>query len=125
MTVRVRARGLPAGFHGFHVHAIGKCEPPRFTSAMGHLRREGQEHRDHMGDLPVLLINSNGSGRLVAVTDRFTLADLRDADGSAVIVHANPDDYANIPPERYEPDPDRTTLDTGDARARLACGTVR
>ena len=30
--VTARFRGLPPGAHGFHVHAVGKCEPP-FTSA--------------------------------------------------------------------------------------------
>jgi len=125
VRVRVRARDLPPGFHGFHVHAVGRCQPPGFTTAGGHLKREGQEHRDHAGDLPVLLVNRDGTGRLVTVTDRFSLRDLRDADGSAVIVHANPDNYANIPTDRYDPDPDRTTLDTGDAGARLACGVIR
>jgi Cu-Zn family superoxide dismutase len=123
--VNVHARNLPPGFHGFHVHTVGKCERPAFTSAMGHLAMPGQDHPNHRGDLPVLLINADRSGRLVAVTDRFTLSDLRDADGSAVIVHANRDNYANIPTDRYDPDPDRTTLDTGDAGARLACGVVR
>jgi superoxide dismutase, Cu-Zn family len=50
---------------------------------------------------------------------------LRDADGSAVILHANPDSYANIPTDRYDPDPDATTRATGDASGRLACGAVR
>jgi len=49
--------------------------------------------------------------------------DLFDADGSAVIVHASPDNYANIP-TRYVATPDSTTFGTGDAGGRVACGVV-
>jgi superoxide dismutase, Cu-Zn family len=124
-VVRVEVWGLPAGFHGFHVHAVGSCVAPDFVSAGGHLNPGSATHPHHAGDLPSLLVNQEGTGRLVAETDRFTLEELRDADGSAVIVHANRDNYANIPTDRYEPDPDATTLATGDAGARLACGQVR
>jgi Cu-Zn family superoxide dismutase len=124
IVVRVRTHGLPAGFHGFHVHAVGRCQAPDFMSAMGHLKRGAQVHGQHIGDMPVLLVNRDGTARARFVTDRFTLADLRDGDGSAAIVHANPDNYANIP-QRYDPDPDQETLNTGDAGSRLACGVVR
>jgi superoxide dismutase, Cu-Zn family len=125
VSVTARVRGLPAGFHGFHIHAVGQCQAPSFMSAMGHLKRGAQNHPTHIGDLPVLLVNRSGSGRLSTLTDRFDLRDLRDRDGAAVIVHALPDNYANIP-TRYTPQPpDQTTLDTGDAGPRLACGAVR
>ena len=64
-------------------------------------------------------------GELTTVTDRFGVADLlADDDGSAVMVHSGPDNYANIP-ERYAPEgPDADTLGTGDAGSRLACGVV-
>jgi superoxide dismutase, Cu-Zn family len=120
-----RARGIPAGFHGFHVHAVGKCEGPAFTTAGGHLADAGQSHPAHKGDLPSLLVDEEGNAVLITTTDRFSLEDLRDADGAAIIVHANPDNYANIPTDRYEPDPDATTLSTGDAGGRIACGMVR
>src|SRR5918996_1020897 len=93
-----------------------------FAFAGGHLNPDGATHGDHAGDLPALLVNADGSGLLATVTDRFTLADLRDADGSAMMVHELPDNYANIP-ERYAPQgPDEATLSTGDAGSRLACG---
>jgi Cu-Zn family superoxide dismutase len=74
-------------------------------------------------------------------TDRFDVADLFDADGSALIIHANPDNYTNIPDTSLRPTlgniPDRyvgyiatsqqvitTTLATGDAGGRIACGVV-
>jgi superoxide dismutase, Cu-Zn family len=123
VTVFAHVRDLPPGFHGFHVHTTGACEPPDFMSAGGHLNPTGASHGDHAGDLPSLLVNEDGSGLLVATTDRFSLADLRDEDGSAVMVHALADNFANIP-ERYG-GPDAETLATGDSGSRLACGVVR
>lgn len=123
VAVRARVRGLPPGFHGFHIHTIGACQPPSFTSAGGHYNPGGTTHSDHAGDLPTLLVNADGTGRLATVTDRFAVRELRDADGSAIIVHELPDNHANIP-DRYG-EPDQTTLDTGDAGSRIACGEVR
>jgi hypothetical protein len=52
--VRIRAEvsGLPAGFHAFHIHAVGTCTPP-FATAGGHRNPEGQTHPSHAGDQPV------------------------------------------------------------------------
>jgi Cu-Zn family superoxide dismutase len=124
VLVAVRARGLTPGFHGFHVHTVGKCEAPGFTSAAGHLKFGDQAHGDHAGDMPVLLVNRDGTASSAFETGRFKLADLRDADGSAVIVHSGRDNYANIP-TRYAPAPDAETLNTGDAGSRVACGVIR
>ena len=124
VDVRARVRRMPPGFHGFHIHAVGRCEAPSFMSAMGHLKQEGQEHRDHAGDLSSLLVKRNGTAALALTSDRFRLRDLRDADGSAVVVHADADNFANVP-ARYAPSgPDRQTLDTGDSGGRLACGAI-
>jgi Cu-Zn family superoxide dismutase len=128
VLVRAIVHDLPSGFHGFHVHQTGVCTPP-FTSAGGHFNPGGTGHSGHAGDLPVLLVNADGTGELRLKTDRFTLADLADADGSAVIVHANADNYANVP-SRYHSHatdifgPDTATLATGDAGARIACGAI-
>jgi superoxide dismutase, Cu-Zn family len=117
------------GFHGFHVHAVGECVPP-FTSAGGHYNPTGVAHGDHAGDLPSLLVNQDGTGELEFETDRFSVDELFDADGSAMIVHAGRDNYANIP-TRYHSHtedtfgPDSATLATGDAGARAACGEVQ
>jgi Cu-Zn family superoxide dismutase len=113
---------MPPGFHGFHVHAVGECVPP-FTSAGGHLNPSGADHGDHAGDLPSLLVNADGRGMLATATDRFSLSDLRDVDGSAVMVHSGRDNFANIPSRYGGPDPE--TRATGDAGSRLACGVVR
>jgi superoxide dismutase, Cu-Zn family len=129
LVVRASARRLAPGFHGFHVHAVGECVPP-FISAGGHFNPGGAAHGDHAGDLPTLLVNDDGTGELRFVTDRFSVRDLFDADGSALMVHAGRDNYANIP-SRYDSHatntfgPDTETLATGDAGARPACGVVR
>jgi superoxide dismutase, Cu-Zn family len=123
VAVLLTARNLEPGFHGFHIHTTGRCDAPAFTTAGGHLNPGGATHGNHAGDLPNLLVNDDGTGMLATLTDRFSLDDLRDADGSAVMIHSGRDNYANIPP-RYGT-PDQETLDTGDAGARVACGVVR
>lgn len=132
--VSVRASDLPAGYHGFHVHTTGKCEadsaapddPSKtgdFLSAGGHLNPDDSAHGEHLGDLPALLVNEDGTANL-EFTGPFTLEDLRDADGSAVMIHAGPDNYANVP-ERYAPEgPDEDTTKTGDAGDRIACAVI-
>lgn len=129
---------VPAGFHGFHVHTTGSCtntEPTPgtivvFGGAGGHLNPiTTATHRDHAGDMPVLLVNADGTAEASFETDRFTVKELFDLDGSAVIVHASADNYANIP-TRYVAapqvtgGPDAPTLATGDAGGRFACGVV-
>lgn len=125
LRVSVTVRKLSPGFHGFHVHTVGKCDGPTFMTAGPHLNVAGVGHPAHAGDMPPLLVTSGGKAEARFTTDRFSLADLRDTDGSSVIVHALPDNQANIPTDRYDPDPDATTLATGDAGARIVCGVVR
>lgn len=129
--VEVEVSGLNPGFHGLHVHAVGRCEPGSaapddpaqtgdFLSAGGHLG-EG-DHGDHAGDLPSVYVDASGAGRLVTMTDRFTGTDLYDTDGAALVVHADPDNFAHIP-ERYGA-PDEDTLRAGDAGDRVACAVL-
>jgi Cu-Zn family superoxide dismutase len=84
-------------------------------------------HGDHAGDMPSLLVTADGHAFTSFVTDRFTVADLRDTDRTAVMMHAGRDDFANLP-TRYTsggvPGPDAITLATGDAGARVACGVI-
>ena len=101
VDITLTANGLKPGLHGVHLHAIGKCEPD-FTAAGGHFDPGPNSNTDpdanhpfHMGDIPNLEVGANGSGTLKATTSRVTLSDgplsLFDADGSAVIIHGNPD----------------------------------
>jgi Cu-Zn family superoxide dismutase len=101
VDVTVSVTGLKPGQHGVHLHAVGKCEPD-FTAAGGHFdpgpagnMDPDANHPYHMGDLPNLTIGPNGRGAMKATTSRVTLSDgplsLMDADGSAIIIHGNPD----------------------------------
>lgn len=129
--VRAYVHGIEPGFHGFHIHTVGTCDPDTdFTSAEGHYNPTDADHGDHAGDMPSLLATEEDAARLAFRTDRFTVSDLRDSDGSAVMVHEQRDNFAHIP-DRYrstEEDtsgPDSDTLATGDAGARIACGELR
>lgn len=134
--VRVTAAltGLEPGFHGFHVHEVGRCDPDAadgpFTSAGGHYVGDGGAHGHHDGDLPSLLVGEDGTAHLEVVTDAFTIAELLEGDGSALMVHSGADNFANIP-DRYTsslsgtPGADETTRATGDSGSRVACGELR
>jgi Cu-Zn family superoxide dismutase len=101
VTITVTLTGLKAGMHGVHLHETGKCEAP-FTSAGGHFdpgpagnANPDANHPYHMGDIPPISAGSNGKGSMKVATTRVTLSDgpvsLFDADGSAIIIHGNPD----------------------------------
>jgi superoxide dismutase, Cu-Zn family len=130
---------LTPGFHGMHIHAVGKCEansaaptggaPGDFLSAGGHYQAPGHSGHPASGDLTSLQVRSDGAAKLVTTTDAFTAADLLGGQKTALIIHADPDNFGNIPPEKYQqvngtPGPDPATLDTGDAGKRVACGVI-
>lgn len=128
-TVTVETTGggiLAPGSHGMHIHSVGKCEGD-FTSAGGHLQVAGHTGHPSSGDLTPLNIRGDGTGKVVATTDAFTEAGLKGPEGSALIIHQGPDNFANIPP-RYThngtPGPDAETLATGDAGGRVACAVL-
>ncbi|MBZ5514408.1 MAG: superoxide dismutase family protein, partial [Acidobacteriia bacterium] len=58
VRISLAATGLPAGVHAFHIHAVGKCEPPDFKTAGGHFNPESKKHGlsnpegPHAGDMP-------------------------------------------------------------------------
>ena len=131
----------PNQFHGFHVHAnndpangrgcIADRKAPRsswFVSADGHLSAEMQEHGQHQGDLPSPLVLSDGTARLTFATDRIEPNMLR---GRAVILHADPDNFGNVPTgtgaNQYVPEATAVDLTsrTGNAGDRVACGLIR
>jgi len=140
ITVQTASTGiLTPGFHGLHIHAVGKCEadsvapgggaPGNFLSAGGHFQAPGHNEHPQSGDLTSLQVRSDGSGLLVTTTDAFTKDELLAGEGTSIIVHADDDNFANIPADRYTqvngtPGPDQTTLTTGDAGKRVACGVI-
>ncbi len=141
-TVTIATTGvgmLSPGFHGVHIHKVGKCEPQSvaptggapgdFLSAGGHLQVPGHSIEPASGDLTSLQVHQDGTGMLVTTTDAFALDDLMTGQKTAIIIHAGSDNFGNIPPERYTqtngtPGPDATTMSTGDAGKRVACGVI-
>ncbi len=124
MVVVVSGRGLTPGYHGFHVHAVGRCDAPDFMTATGHMKNPGEDHGSHKGDFPPLFVKRDGTTTARFQTDRFGFDAIKDPDGSAVMIHEQSDNLGNIPTARYDPDPDQTTRDTGDAGKRFACGAI-
>ena len=125
LEITVNVTGLTPGAHGIHFHEIGKCDAPEFTSAGGHfdpgphgMTDPDVNHPYHMGDLPNLVADVNGRARLKATTTRATLSpgplSLFDADGAAVIVHADPD--------QGTAGAEKSGVSGGP---RIACGVVR
>lgn len=115
---------LPPGFHGFHIHLGGSCEDTGdgpFSGAGEHLNPNETEHPDHVGDLPPVLVMEDGTAFLSVATDRFTIEDLFDADGSSIVIHSEPDNFGYIP-ERYEVTLDAETTSGHDSGDPLACG---
>jgi Cu-Zn family superoxide dismutase len=130
VTVKTVAPGLlNPGFHGLHVHSVGKCEGD-FTSAGGHFQVAGRSGHPASGDLSSLQVRGDGSAMLVTTTDAFTAQDLLGGEKTAIIIHEKSDNFANIPPDRYQqvpggaPGPDEMTMKTGDAGKRVACGVI-
>jgi superoxide dismutase, Cu-Zn family len=141
-TITIETTGvgqLTPGFHGVHIHKVGKCEPNSvaptggapgdFLSAGGHFQVPGHAAEPASGDLTSLEVRKDGAGTLVTTTDTFTMDDLLTGEKTAVIIHAGADNFGNIPPDRYTqvngtPGPDATTMSTGDAGKRVACGVI-
>jgi superoxide dismutase, Cu-Zn family len=106
---------LPEGALGFHIHAVGECEPP-FQSAGGHFNpgdhQHGMENPQglHAGDLPNIHVPASGELTVEHFAMGLTLDNVLDDDGAAMMVHAGADDYASDP--------------AGDAGDRIACGVI-
>jgi superoxide dismutase, Cu-Zn family len=120
VLIRLSVRSMPGGEHAFHIHAVGKCEPPDFASAGGHFNPTNVHHGmmsgpGHAGDMPNLHIPAHGSLDVEVLNTAVTL----DKDkpnsvfhpgGTAVVIHAGKDDYTSDP--------------AGNAGGRIACGVV-
>jgi superoxide dismutase, Cu-Zn family len=115
VKVKTTANGiLSPGFHGLHIHEIGKCEPNSvdpmggppgdFQSAGMHYQAPGHTGEPPSGDLSSLEVRKDGAGYLVTTTDAFTRDDLLAGNKTALMVHG-----AEFTP---------------DAEKRLACGVI-
>ncbi|PRQ02588.1 Superoxide dismutase-like protein YojM precursor [Enhygromyxa salina] len=121
VRIKFEGAGLPPGPHGIHVHEAGKCEGPDYKSAGGHFAPIGKQHGlenpkgHHAGDMPNLEVGEDGKGEFEYVLGGATLETTRDGSllsgsGTALVIHAGPDDQKTDP--------------SGDSGPRLACGVI-
>jgi Cu-Zn family superoxide dismutase len=117
--VTLELTAAPPGAHGFHIHTTGKCEPPDFASAGGHFNPDETKHGllnpegPHAGDMPNIHVPENGKLTVEVLNPLVTLSKesaLLDEDGSALVLHADADDYKTDP--------------AGHAGGRIACGII-
>jgi superoxide dismutase, Cu-Zn family len=122
VQIQVKVMGLPAGDHGIHIHTVGKCEGPAFTTAGGHFNPTTAHHginntmdpHPHLGDLPNLTVAADGNGTATFVAKGVTLGDdansLFHDGGTALVIHAKADDLMSDP--------------SGNSGDRIACGVI-
>ncbi|MBA3275123.1 MAG: superoxide dismutase family protein [Chloroflexia bacterium] len=134
VTIDLTVEGLEPGDHGIHIHETGACDPAGdmpFSTAGDHFNPTDTVHgpgpdpasagtpvaapEAHAGDLSNITIADDGTGMVSLTTDRVTLASgddnsLPDSDGSALVIHADPDDL--------------TTDPSGNSGGRIVCGVI-
>jgi Cu-Zn family superoxide dismutase len=117
--ITLELTAAPPGTHGFHIHTVGKCEPPDFESAGGHFNPDKSKHGylnndgPHAGDMPNVHVPDSGKLTVEVLNPLVTLSAegaLLDEDGSSLMLHADPDDYMTDP--------------AGHAGGRIACGVI-
>jgi Cu-Zn family superoxide dismutase len=122
VLIALDLRGLPPGEHGFHVHTTGQCDAASgFKSAGDHYAPQKHAHglrqprTWHAGDMPNQFVAADGTLRAHVLNTQITLGNGRgtlfDKDGSAIVLHAKPDDYKSQP--------------SGDSGDRIACAVIK
>src|SRR6201984_1880605 len=120
-VIDVDVKGLTPGLHAVHVHTIGKCEGPAFTSAGGHFNPAGKKHGmknpegPHAGDMNNFTVNADGSVKSTVTAPGVTLREGQPNSvftngGTALVIHTKGDDMMTDP--------------AGNAGDRIACGTI-
>lgn len=122
VLIRPELTNLPPGTQGFHVHAMPSCDPKMHEgkmevagSAGGHYdpektnKHEGPYGAGHLGDLPILVVNADGTANLPTLAPRLKVSDFK---GRSLMIHVGSDNYSD------DPKPN------GGGGARLACGVM-
>jgi len=122
VKVSVKVSQLTPGEHGIHIHTVGKCEAPGFTTAGGHFNptsahhgaKNSQDPHPHVGDLENLNVGQNGKASATFIVNGATLADGQNSlfhdGGTALVIHAKADDMMSDP--------------SGNSGDRIACGVI-
>jgi Cu-Zn family superoxide dismutase len=122
VKVQVSVSHLSPGEHGIHIHNVGKCDGPAFTTAGGHFNPTSAHHgihnaadpHPHLGDLPNLVISAQGTGKLTFTAPGATIGDgpnsLFHDGGTSLVIHAKADDLMSDP--------------SGNSGDRIACGVI-
>jgi len=121
VKISLTASHLPPGTHGFHIHSVGKCDQPDFTSAGAHLNPDNKQHGSknpkgpHAGDLGNIEVAADGTVNTTVVASGVTLGDgpnsLFHPDGTSLVIHAKADDLMTDP--------------SGNSGPRIACGVIK
>lgn len=121
LVIQTNLNNLPAGPHGFHVHEHGSCSPAMkdgkagaALAAGGHLNphqapNHGTPLTGHLGDLPTLLVATDGTAKMTVIAPRLKLADVK---GHAIMIHAGGDNFSDSPKP------------LGGGGDRIACGVI-
>lgn len=120
ISIALDLTGLPAGEHAIHIHQNAKCEAPAFTTAGGHFNPTAMKHGlenpegHHAGDMKNFMVAADGTSKAKVIDDAVTVADgpksIFTGGGTALVIHAAPDDMKTDP--------------AGNAGARIACGVI-
>ena len=122
VKVSVTVSQLAPGEHGIHIHNVGKCDGPAFTTAGGHFNPTSAHHgvnnaqapHSHLGDLPNLVVSEKGTAKITFTAAGATLDDGPNSvfhdGGTALVIHAKPDDLMSDP--------------SGNSGDRIACGVI-
>lgn len=122
VKIAVKVEQLAPGEHGIHIHNVGKCEGPAFTTAGGHFNPTNAHHgmnnpldpHPHLGDLPNLVVGKDGKAKATFVAKGITLGDgansLFHDGGTALMIHEKADDLMSDP--------------SGNSGNRIACGVI-